>query len=330
MENAWAQIDVQLKRRIDLIPNLVDTVKGYAAHEKETLDAVIEARNSAIAAPDTPAGQAGADQQLTGALRQLFALSEAYPDLKANQNFLALQEELTATEGRVAYARQFYNDTVLGYNNKLDTFPTLIFARLMKFVRREYFEADAVGTRGPEGPVLTMYELIAANKRRSIAPDRGFRRSLLARSARPSACSIGYGIAGTLIALVLAGAMAFASYWKADAIALAVSRARPADPEQYKRLHNLVEGLCIAGGIPKPRVYVDRRPGAERVRHRAQPSARGDRRHHRAARDDEPGRTRRGRRPRAVATSGTTTSWCRPSRSPSSAPSRSCPTSPSA
>src|SRR5690606_23382077 len=109
IENSWAQIDVQLKRRQDLIPNLVETVKGYAAHEKETLDAVIRARNAAIAAPDTPHAKAEADNALTGVLRQLFALSESYPELKANQNFLALQEELSATEGRVAYARQFYN-----------------------------------------------------------------------------------------------------------------------------------------------------------------------------------------------------------------------------
>ena len=142
VENSWSQIDVQLKRRIDLIPNLVETVKGYAAHEKETLDAVIRARNAAISAPATPAGQAAADNQMTGALRQLFALSESYPDLKANQNFLALQEELTATEGRVAYARQFYNDTVLNYNNKIQAFPTFIFARMLKFDRREYFEVE--------------------------------------------------------------------------------------------------------------------------------------------------------------------------------------------
>ncbi|HEY7629012.1 MAG TPA: LemA family protein, partial [Ilumatobacteraceae bacterium] len=142
VENAWSQIDVQLKRRIDLIPNLVETVKGYAAHEKETLDAVVQARNQAIAAPNTPASQAQADNVMTGALRQLFALSEAYPDLKANQNFLALQEELTATEGRVAYARQFYNDSVLKYNNKLQAFPTLIFAKMLNFQRREYFETD--------------------------------------------------------------------------------------------------------------------------------------------------------------------------------------------
>jgi LemA protein len=142
VDNAWSQIDVQLKRRIDLIPNLVETVKGYAAHERETLDAVVQARNAAIAAPDTPQAQAQADGVLTGALRQLFALSEAYPDLKANQNFLALQEELTATEGRVAYARQFYNDSVLGYHNKLDTFPTVLIAKMGNFPRREYFEAD--------------------------------------------------------------------------------------------------------------------------------------------------------------------------------------------
>ncbi len=150
VENAWSQIDVQLKRRIDLIPNLVETVKAYAAHEKETLDAVVRARNAAIAAPDTPAGQADANNQISGALRQLFALSEAYPDLKANQNFLALQEELTATEGRVAYARQFYNDSVKDYNIKLEAFPSVIFARMMKYEKREYFEADEASREVPK------------------------------------------------------------------------------------------------------------------------------------------------------------------------------------
>ena len=150
IENAWSQVDVQLKRRIDLIPNLVEAVKGYAAHEKETLDAVVQARNAAIAAPATPHGQAEADTQITGALRQLFALSEAYPDLKANQNFLALQEELTATEGRVAYSRQFYNDSVLEYNNKLQAFPTMFFAKALKFERREYFETDEAARQVPK------------------------------------------------------------------------------------------------------------------------------------------------------------------------------------
>ncbi len=149
IENAWSQIDVQLKRRLDLIPSLVETVKGYAAHEKETLDAVIKARQAAVAAPGTPAAQAQAENALSGTLRQLFALGEAYPDLKANQNFLALQEELSATEGRVAYARQFYNDSVLGYNNKLQQFPTMYFAKMLKFERREYFEADEAARSVP-------------------------------------------------------------------------------------------------------------------------------------------------------------------------------------
>jgi LemA protein len=142
VNNAWSQIDVQLKRRLDLIPNLVETVKGYASHERETLEAVVQARQATLAAPDTPAAQAQADNLLSGALRQLFALSEAYPDLKANQNFLALQEELTATEGRIAYARQFYNDSVLSYDNRRQAFPTVIVANLFNFEPREYFEAE--------------------------------------------------------------------------------------------------------------------------------------------------------------------------------------------
>ena len=148
IENAWSQIDVQLKRRLDLIPNLVETVKGYAAHEKDTLDAVIRARNASVAAK-TPHEQANAENVLEGTLNRLFALGEAYPDLKANQNFLALQEELTATEGRVAYSRQFYNDSVLAYNNKLQQFPTMYFAKMLKFERREYFEADEAARTAP-------------------------------------------------------------------------------------------------------------------------------------------------------------------------------------
>ncbi len=150
VENAWSQIDVQLKRRIDLIPNLIETVKAYAAHEKSTLEAVINARNAAMAAPATPHGQAEADNQITGALRQMFALGESYPDLKANQNFLSLQEELSATEGRVAYARQFYNDSVLSYNNKLQAFPTVFFAQMLKFEKREYFETDEAAREVPK------------------------------------------------------------------------------------------------------------------------------------------------------------------------------------
>jgi len=147
IENAWAQIDVQLKRRYDLIPNLVDTVKGYASHEKETLERVISARNAGISATGVQ-DQAQAENVLTGALKSLFALSEAYPDLKANQSFLQLQEELTGTEGRIAYARQFYNDTVYRYNTKIQSFPANILAGRFRFAEREYFRADDEA-RGP-------------------------------------------------------------------------------------------------------------------------------------------------------------------------------------
>jgi LemA protein len=147
IENAWAQIDVQLKRRYDLIPNLVETVKGYASHERETLDAVIQARNAGMNAAG-PHEQAEAENQITGALKSLFALSEAYPDLKANQNFAQLQEELTGTEGRIAYARQFYNDTVYRYNTKIQSFPANLLAGTFRFSEREYFQADDE-SRGP-------------------------------------------------------------------------------------------------------------------------------------------------------------------------------------
>lgn len=147
IDAAWAQIDVQLKRRYDLIPNLVETVKGYATHERETLDQVTRARNMAVAA-EGPHQQAAAENLLSGALKSLFAVAEAYPDLKANQSFLALQEELTGTEGRIAYARQYYNDQVYKYNTKIQTFPALLIAGPFRFTEREFFEADDE-SRGP-------------------------------------------------------------------------------------------------------------------------------------------------------------------------------------
>ncbi len=143
IDSAFSQIDVQLKRRHDLIPNLVETVKGYAAHERGTLDSVTQARAAAVSAGQTssPQQQAQAENALTGALRSLFAVAEAYPDLKANQNFLSLQEELTSTEDRIAYARQFYNDQVLSYNNGIATFPRNLIAGMFNFQKREYFDA---------------------------------------------------------------------------------------------------------------------------------------------------------------------------------------------
>lgn len=141
VDNAWSQIDVQLRRRYDLIPNLVETVKGYAAHEKETLEKVIQARNAAMSAEGV-AAQGDAENMLTGTLKSLFALAENYPDLKANQNFLMLQEELAGTESKIAYARQFYNDSVMSYNTSAQTFPSNILAGMFGFTEREYFEIE--------------------------------------------------------------------------------------------------------------------------------------------------------------------------------------------
>ena len=150
-KNAFAQIDVQLKRRYDLIPNLVETVKGYIKHERETLEAVIKARNQAVgaaqaasAAPGNPAAMQAlgqAEGALTGVLGRMFALAEAYPDLKANQNMLSLQEELTSTENKVSFARQGYNDSVMEYNTKRESFPDNIFAGMFGFGPAELLQA---------------------------------------------------------------------------------------------------------------------------------------------------------------------------------------------
>jgi LemA protein len=149
-DEAWSQIDVQLKRRYDLIPNLVNTVKGYAAHEKETLERVIQARNQAISAQGVRQ-QAEAENMLTGALRQLFALAEAYPNLKANENFAKLQEELTSTENKIAFSRQHYNDSVAVYNVAREKFPNNMIAGQFRFQKREYFEVEEpAGRSAPE------------------------------------------------------------------------------------------------------------------------------------------------------------------------------------
>src|SRR5258708_1326470 len=151
-KNAFSQIDVQLKRRNDLIPNLVETVKGYMGHEKGTLEAVIQARNAAVTAGKAAAANPGdasamaslaaAEGTLNGTLGRLFALAEAYPDLKANQNMLALQEELTSTENKIAFSRQAYNDAVMQYNTQRETFPTVVVANLLNFTEARLFEIE--------------------------------------------------------------------------------------------------------------------------------------------------------------------------------------------
>ena len=149
VKDAWAQVDVLLKRRNDLIPNLVETVKGYAKHERETLEEVIEARNKAVNAK-TPEEEMESANVLTGALGKLFALSEAYPDLKANTNFIDLQNNLKDTEDKISYARQFYNDAVLVYKNKLEMFPSNIIAGMFGFKPEAFFEATEEEKQTPE------------------------------------------------------------------------------------------------------------------------------------------------------------------------------------
>ena len=147
-DNSWAQVDVQLRRRYDLIPNLVETVKGYAKHEREVFEKVTQARTSAINA-GTVKDQAQAENMLSGALKTLFAVAENYPDLKANQNFLQLQEELSGTESKIAYARQFYNDMVMKFNQKQQVFPASIIANAFGFKEKEYFEIEEPAAKEP-------------------------------------------------------------------------------------------------------------------------------------------------------------------------------------
>ncbi len=147
VDNGWSQIDVQLRRRYDLIPNLVETVQGYATHEREVFEHVTEARARAIDANAVP-DQAQAENQVTRGLRQLLAVAEAYPELKANENFLALQEELTGTESKIAYARQFYNDQVMRLNTVIGSFPSNMVARAFGFGTREFFDIEEP-VRGP-------------------------------------------------------------------------------------------------------------------------------------------------------------------------------------
>ena len=143
VKNAYSQIEVQLKRRHDLIPNLVETVKGYMQHEKETLEKVIAARNMAVKISPDAQIQAQHENVLSGALKSLFAVSENYPDLKANQNFLALQEEITSTENKIAFARQYYNDELMHYKTKKEIFPNNIIAGMFNFENFELFELDS-------------------------------------------------------------------------------------------------------------------------------------------------------------------------------------------
>ena len=148
VDNSWHQIDVQLRKRYDLIPNLVETVKGYATHERKTLEEVISARKMGIEA-GTVKDQAKAENMLTDTLKSLFAVSERYPNLKADAHFSRLMEQLNGIESNIAYARQFYNDTVMKFNTRIQTFPGNMFARMFSFAEKDYFEAEEEAARGP-------------------------------------------------------------------------------------------------------------------------------------------------------------------------------------
>lgn len=152
VRSAWAQIDVMLKRRYDLIPNLVETVKGYASHEKETLERVIAARNQAVAASGNPAAVSQAEGMLSGALRQLFAVAESYPDLKANTNFIELQRELTSTENSISQQRQYYNSITASYNTSVMSFPNNLIAGPFGFTTQAFFEVQDTAQR--EAPAV--------------------------------------------------------------------------------------------------------------------------------------------------------------------------------
>jgi LemA protein len=147
VKNAWSSIEVQLKRRHDLIPNLIETVKGYAAHERGTLDAVVKARQQAVSFSGSVEDRAKVENALTQTLRSLFALAEAYPDLKANQNFLALQDELAGTENKIGFSRQYYNDAAMRYKNRVEVFPSNILAGMFGFQPEPFFQIEEAGER---------------------------------------------------------------------------------------------------------------------------------------------------------------------------------------
>jgi LemA protein len=147
VKNAWSAIDVQLKRRHDLIPNVIETVKGYAAHERQTLDAVVKARQQAVASTGSVEDRAKAESVLTQSLRSLFAVAEAYPNLKANENFIALQGELAATENKIGFSRQYYNDAAMRYKNKVEMFPGNIIAGMFNFQAEAFFQLEDAGDR---------------------------------------------------------------------------------------------------------------------------------------------------------------------------------------
>ena len=269
-------------------------MKGYAAHEREVFEQVTEARARAIDATGGERPGAGRERRHAG-LRQLIAVAESYPDLKANQNFLALQEELTGTESKIAYARQFYNDQVMRLNTLIGSFPSNVVAA-PSGSRRGRSSTSRTRSAGRSQVDLARCSRRVRADRREQAQDHpaGGRGARAARraSATRSACSCGSGPVGLVIALAIALVLSFTSYRFGDRIVLASTRAKAVTAEEEPRLHNIVEGLAIAAGRAEARGVRRPRAGAERVRDRPRPRAFVGRRDPGPARDDEPRRAR--------------------------------------
>src|SRR3972149_4347188 len=251
IKNAWHQIDVQLKRRYDLIPNLVEVVKDYMSYEQETLTRVIEARGAALTAKG-PAAQAKAESVLTETLKSLFAVVENYPELKANRNVASLQEELTGTENKISFARQFYNDSVMTYNNAIQSIPTNFIASFFNFGQEAYFETES---ESRAVPMLLFTEAARHNVRMSFLL---FALLFVVFFLLGTAIGGAYGDVGAGLGLsfVLYSILGATAYFSGSSIMLSIHGAQEAGEEAHRQLRNVVEEMAIAAGVPPPKVYV--------------------------------------------------------------------------
>ena len=335
VDEALGQIEVQLKRRWDLIPNLINAVKGYMGFEQSVLENVTNARANAVAAgAKGPAEQAIAENALTSSLRSLFAVVENYPDLKANQNVLSLQEELTTTENQISFSRQHYNATVLDYNTNIQTFPSVLIAGMFGFIearvlrrraggrdaadRRPDPAASRLSDRGRSrrgaahrgagstmsGSRPTFYHQIAVNRRRSV-----LLALIVAGLLGLLGFGIGYAWGGDVVygipvlvgVVILTLIVSIGTYFAGDGLVLAASQAHEVTDQEAPQLLNVVRELSMAAGIPAPQGLRHRRHGAQRLRHRPRPEARLDRHHDRPAREARSRGAAGRHRPRALA-----------------------------
>ena len=265
IDNSLSQINVQLKRRADLIPNLIETVKGYAKHEKTIIKSVNDARKALVGAKGIEK-KIEANKKLESFLGKLFAIAENYPDLKANTNFLELQRELSSTEDRVAYARQFYNDSILSYNNMVQQLPGKLFANLYGRKEKEYLkiaEAEKKNVKVIIRQTMDKYshvdfrDEISRNKWKSFfLLGIIFLVFILFGYVISFAFSPDYFFIVMIVSIIFSLSYIFLSYYNSGSIAVASARAKRASREKYKQYYDIVEGLTIASGIPMPKLYI--------------------------------------------------------------------------